>query len=1312
MRNFLKASLFFLFFIFLLVSTSSAGLRYQDFETQLNLYGWGVNGADVLRVSGGGGFPVQGDRWSWQVSFSGNWGGTGIPSQVNTWHFDLNPVKNDRFIFYIYALPQNGTDNNVGVQFFDHGNYNSAGFEVWTTQTAFYGRWTELHILYSQLPPDFNRADVDKVQFINYCPGTYYFDDIGSFRRDRVYQSFEPEQRAGSTAAEYGWKWNDDDTVDFSSAGEPVLEGAHSWKLMTPFNWSGTGIQSQEKRYLKTDAGVEQAFWHVDLEPGLNDRLTLWVYALPENGMDNNLAVQFYDNGKHFTDDTNDIVWAGQAARYGAWTRMTVPLSAVSADFDLRDINKLQCQYYWPGTYFIDDIRAGVSPPVFDKTALAQGHLQWQRVPDADYSLQESSAGPEGPWQTAWASIDHAFWQPDIPVQKLTGTWYRMQWIEGLADDSNLAYYSDWSDAVEYNPPVILIDSARLKEGVLEWANIDFAGGYEVESAPARSGPWSSEYSGTYPQNGLNAQPGIWYRVRAVNGTEKSAWSAAQEYDPGRGFIRAQGTVLREDDGSGEEIVLRGVNLGNYLLNEKWMTGIGAGDTPNIEDEWTLRNELTARFGAQGCAELLNTFRDSYLQEIDFDNLLRLGVNFVRLPVYYRILQDEQGNWVTKPDGEIDFDRIDRVVRSCAERGIYVLLDLHGAPGAQSTEFHTGRADYNQLFKDSCRGASYRDQTVALWKEIACHYKDDPAVLGYDLLNEPMGAPTPQILWDFYDRIYRAIREVDANHLMVMEGIWFWDTLPNPRAMDWENVAYQFHYYLWGKDDDIQAHREYIDGLVAESEVKQAEYQVPVMIGEFTGFGQRAIWEYYLANFNRRNWSWSFWSYKTHDPHSNWALYTHTGYDAELPKIRAQQEDGSPGDSFEVLKDKFSRYGTVDRHEVNFSLAQILAKFLPRIENRPFIKNITPDIGLPGFDFVITGENFGCTQGSGGVVFSGDTDLPVISWSDTSIHAYVPADEKRIFGFVTIRTGHGVSNIMPVHIVRNMPPVLTPVGNRSVSEGQVLSFTVTATDKENDLLTYTASSLPQGASFVKQVFNWVPGYAQAGTYQVTFTVTDGHRSDREDITIAVADVPLTIGSVKDSPDPFSPNKDSRKDITAISGSFNRTALWTLKIKNSAKLIVRSFQGKGAQVNKIWDGKNTSGVFVRNGTYAYTVSGADAGGSTASRSGTVTVDRTAPVLSKLKDSPDPFWPRRYPTNISFKLSEPCYVTIRVYSGSKPIRTLIVNSLFPAGTNSVPWNGKKDSGVYVSRGVYTYHIWVEDSASNRASAYPLKGKVTSY
>jgi PKD repeat protein len=85
----------------------------------------------------------------------------------------------------------------------------------------------------------------------------------------------------------------------------------------------------------------------------------------------------------------------------------------------------------------------------------------------------------------------------------------------------------------------------------------------------------------------------------------------------------------------------------------------------------------------------------------------------------------------------------------------------------------------------------------------------------------------------------------------------------------------------------------------------------------------------------------------------------------------------------------------------------------------------------------------------------------------------------------------------------NHAPVLEAIGNKSVNENTLLTFTISATDADGDTLTYSATNLPSGATFVGQTFYWTPSYTQAGTYSVTFRASDGNAQDSETITITV-----------------------------------------------------------------------------------------------------------------------------------------------------------------------------------------------------------------
>lgn len=96
-------------------------------------------------------------------------------------------------------------------------------------------------------------------------------------------------------------------------------------------------------------------------------------------------------------------------------------------------------------------------------------------------------------------------------------------------------------------------------------------------------------------------------------------------------------------------------------------------------------------------------------------------------------------------------------------------------------------------------------------------------------------------------------------------------------------------------------------------------------------------------------------------------------------------------------------------------------------------------------------------------------------------------------------------------IALNHAPVLAPIGAQTVNEGQLLSFTVSASDPDGDILTYSATGLPAGATFdpATKTFNWTAGYDQAGSYSVVFSVSDGSLIDSEQVTITVTNVTAT-----------------------------------------------------------------------------------------------------------------------------------------------------------------------------------------------------------
>lgn len=886
---------------------------YQDFEpvNGSDQYGWAFSGAAVELSAE----QVHGGTQSWKITAPAQMGGTGIQSQRQRWNMDFRPDLHDRLGFWVWADPSNAAPNTVRVKFFDNSTYFTNGVEVWSTEEAQVNQWTYIEILFSQLPADFDWTSVNKLEFVNFWDGTYYLDDIRVLLKDREYQDFE----ACPVDSDCGWAW-------FGTIGLEtgiVHEGTTSWKLTTNQPFGGTGLRSQERAY-DTSEPDNQSYWRVNLNPAQNTRLTFWVYQLAENGMDNNVGVQFFDWGNYFT--TPYVIWTTQRARYGAWTQLAVDLTQLPVDFDAENINKIQFQIYWPGTYYFDDIRATQPAAVIDETVLASGQFQWPAVAAADLYELQSAPEETGPWTTVYEGPDPQFLTNSLQIAQ-----YRTRWKKLSAPLKPEPYVAPWQPPVEYVPPLVTVRSADLRSGDVAVNPIPQAAEYQIETSPRPhpEGPWTQILNGVPAVLTGQAVNGEYYRARAVHKqggvvVESGEWGPVITYDP-NDFIAAAGQELRTGGGSGHATRLLGINLGNVLLIEPEFVGIGGTFTPGTaadDDDYGIRAELTARFGDD---TLLEDYQDAYLQQADFDYMYRLGANFVRLPIYYQVVEDGSGNFT-------DYAFIDAVIEACADRGLRVLLDLHGAPGAQSDEGHSGRIGYNKLFENSTLGSDYRAQTVAFWQETALRYKDEPAVAGYDILNEPFGAAdhdpsfmAPHGLWPLYDAIYDAIRAVDSAHLISMGAVpseFDWQTLPDPADYGWTNVAYQLHYYCFIFDGmgnitgtcDESGHQTYLAGKLANS--MQAAYNVPVLLGEFNAFDWRPVWDLYFQTVDDQNWSWSPWTYKSHPDLYNWGLFVHTKYDDTPVDVTT--------DSAVEIQQKFAKFATDGYFTVNETLVDIV----------------------------------------------------------------------------------------------------------------------------------------------------------------------------------------------------------------------------------------------------------------------------------------------------------------------------------------------------------------------------------------------------
>lgn len=359
-------------------------------------------------------------------------------------------------------------------------------------------------------------------------------------------------------------------------------------------------------------------------------------------------------------------------------------------------------------------------------------------------------------------------------------------------------------------------------------------------------------------------------------------------------FLKTKGKKILTGKGQGDAIHLRGVNIGGYLLQEFWMTP--TRPSTNVKAETDIYDYLSATYGDERMLELISIYQDHYFTEKDFDNLAELGVNLVRLPFWYRNIVTEDGQFI-----ENWHERFDWFLEEAGKRGIYVILDFHGAPGSQNGSDHSGVDGDDE--KEIASEFFYGDETVVtknqdlyykIWEAIALRYRDNPVVAGYDLLNEPYctyrytsAVPVKDMhatLWSVYDKAYKHIRSVDPDHIIIMEATWDPKDLPDPQAYHWENVVYEYHNYHYG-DYNNENNGQIINMQKKLNLIRQANYEVPSFMGEFSYFNNYETWDEGLDLLNRNDIHWTIWTYKVTSNFGNWGLYHHTGGDINIESI-------------------------------------------------------------------------------------------------------------------------------------------------------------------------------------------------------------------------------------------------------------------------------------------------------------------------------------------------------------------------------------------------------------------------------------------
>ena len=308
--------------------------------------------------------------------------------------------------------------------------------------------------------------------------------------------------------------------------------------------------------------------------------------------------------------------------------------------------------------------------------------------------------------------------------------------------------------------------------------------------------------------------------------------------------LTSLGPYLKDD--TSNNFILKGINLGGWMLQEPYMFEFtGAADSQH-----EFKEKLVEFIGQENTDAFYNLWLENFITQADIDALASYGFNSVRLPMHYNLftlpIEQEpvsgQNTWI-----DTGFNLVDNLLDWCEQNNMYLILDLHAAPGGQG--FGSDINDYNSNLPSLWESDENKNKTIALWGRLADRYKDEPWIGGYDLLNETHWDLGENELRDFYVDVTQEIRQFDQNHVIFIEGNGYANDFSGLTPPWDDNMAYSFHKY-WSYNDSL----EWVTWM-------RNQYSVPLWMGE-AGENSNQWFTEAIKVFEENYIGWAFWPLK------------------------------------------------------------------------------------------------------------------------------------------------------------------------------------------------------------------------------------------------------------------------------------------------------------------------------------------------------------------------------------------------------------------------------------------------------------------
>jgi hypothetical protein len=389
-----------------------------------------------------------------------------------------------------------------------------------------------------------------------------------------------------------------------------------------------------------------------------------------------------------------------------------------------------------------------------------------------------------------------------------------------------------------------------------------------------------------------------------------------------QGFLHAEGN--RIVDGSGENFIIRSIGTGNWMLQEGYMMNtVGIAGTQH-----EFREKLEQTIGKARTEDFYASWLENHFTRRDLDSMKAWGFNAIRPALHYK--------WFTLPVEEepvtgeqtwleTGFRLTDSLVKWCSENEMYVIFDMHGAPGGQGK--NADISDYDSLKLSLWESEANKTKLVALWYRIAERYSDEPWVGGYDLINETNWAfseSNNKPLRDLYERITDTIRQVDKNHILFIEGNWFANDFSGLTPPWDDNLVYSFHKY-WTRNEP---------GSLDYATWLRRDFNVPLWLGE-SGENSNTWFTNLIALCEQENIGWSWWPVKKAGLNNVMRVKVNSDYTQMVNSWRGQADPLTPDDAYDAVM-TFSENHRAENCIVQYDVIDAMIRQPSTTDLKPF----------------------------------------------------------------------------------------------------------------------------------------------------------------------------------------------------------------------------------------------------------------------------------------------------------------------------------------------------------------------------------------